>query len=57
LHAVIQQHAHQNDQTCSPLLLPHLFKSIRNVKRTDLFVVLEFEKFVASVASHVHEYV
>jgi hypothetical protein len=44
-----------NSQTCSPFFLPHLFKSIRDVKCTNLFVVLEFEKFVASVTSHVHE--
>jgi hypothetical protein len=41
----------------APLLLPHLFKRIRNVKRADFFAVLEFQKFVAAVACHVDKYV
>jgi len=38
-----------------PLLLIHLFKGICNVESTDFLVVLKFEKFVPTVASHVHE--
>jgi hypothetical protein len=41
----------------APLLLPHLFKRIRKVKRADFFAVLEFQKFVAAVACHVNKYV
>ena len=38
-----------------PLSLPHLLESVGDVKRTDLFVVLEFEEFVTSVTGHVNE--
>jgi len=38
-----------------PLLLIHLLKGICNVKSTDFLVVLKLEKFVPTVASHVHE--
>ena len=38
-----------------PLLLPHLFESVGNVKCADLFVVLELEKLVTSVPGHVNE--
>jgi hypothetical protein len=33
--------------------LPHLFKRIRYVKRADFFAILEFEKFIATMACHV----
>ena len=38
-----------------PLLLPHLFERVRDVKRANLFIVLELEEFVSSVSSHIHE--
>lgn len=38
-----------------PFLLIHLLKSVGDVERTDFFVVLKFEEFVAAVASHVNE--
>jgi len=38
-----------------PLLLIHLFKGICNVESTNFLVVLKLEKFVPTVASHVHE--
>jgi hypothetical protein len=41
----------------TPLLLPHLFKRIRYVKRADFFAVLEFQKLVAAVACHIDKYV
>jgi len=43
------------DRECDygPLLLPHLFKRIRNVKRADFFAILEFQKFIAAMACHI----
>jgi hypothetical protein len=38
-----------------PLLLPHLLKRVRNVKRADFLIVLELEELVPAVARHVHE--
>ena len=37
----------------APLLLPHLFERIRNVKRADFFTILEFQEFIAAMARHV----
>lgn len=38
-----------------PLLLIHLFKGVCDVESTDLLVVLKLEKFVSTMASHIHE--
>ena len=36
-----------------PFLLPHLLEGIRNVKRADLLVVLEFQELVSTMPRHV----
>lgn len=41
----------------SPLLLPHLFESIGNIKRAELFVVLKLEELVPAMPGHIDEYV
>jgi hypothetical protein len=38
-------------------LFPHLFECVGNVKRTNFLCVLEFEKLVAAMASHVHKHI
>jgi len=38
-----------------PLLLIHLFKGVCNVESTNFLFVLKLEKFVPTVAGHVHE--
>ena len=39
----------------SPFLLVHLFECVGDIKRADLFVVLKFEEFTPTVASHIDE--
>ena len=43
----------QRQQLCAPLLLPHLLKRVRQIKRADFFVVLEFQELIAAVARHI----
>jgi hypothetical protein len=38
-------------------LFPHLFECIRNIKRTNLLRVLELEKLVSAMASHVNKHI
>jgi hypothetical protein len=43
---------------CVPFFLPHLLlKRIRQIRCTDLLIVLELEKLVFVVSGHVNEYV
>lgn len=36
-----------------PFLLIHLFKGVGDVKRTDLLIILKFEKFIPAMPSHI----
>jgi len=38
-----------------PFLLPHLLKSVRYVKGTDLFIILKFEEFRSTVTGHINK--
>lgn len=38
-----------------PFLLIHLLKRIRDIKRTDLLIILKLEKLVPAVSGHVHK--
>jgi hypothetical protein len=38
-----------------PFLLPHLLKSVRDVKSTNFFIILKFEEFGSAVAGHINK--
>ena len=44
-----------SDVRCLPVLLPHLFKGVGDIKSTDLLVILKFKKFVPPMPRHIHE--
>ena len=52
---ISSRHEGSREKENRPLLLPHLLKSVGNVKCTDLFVVLELEELITPVSGHVHE--
>jgi hypothetical protein len=43
------------DEEGLPVFLPHLFKDISDIERTDLLVILKLEELVAPMPRHVHE--
>lgn len=46
-----------SDKFYTPLLLPHLLKSVGDVKRTNFFIILKLEELIPSVTCHIDEYV
>ena len=44
-------------RVCAPFLLPHLRDGIRDIKCTDLLLILKLKELVAAVTRHEDEYV